>query len=97
MTPSFHDGFLTTIALRDGGATLGLRQAGGDAYDLELSGLEALQVDDLRQGNIVSELEIVSGERPNSQGLTERMERLFPSLIPMQPSSIGRRTMPSSP
>ena len=77
--PSFHDGLLTSVLLGDHTATLGLKRSDGDAYELDLIGLESLQVENLRQGNIVSELEVITGRLPQYADLDDRLERLFPS------------------
>jgi len=77
--PSFHDGHLTSIAVERGAATLGLARSNGEAFELKLEGVEALQADDFRLGNIVFGLEVVRGKPPACFGLKERLERLFPS------------------
>ena len=63
--PSFHDGHLTSIAVERGAATLGLARSNGEAFELKLEAVEALQANDFREGNIVLDLEVArqSGER----------------------------------
>jgi len=78
MIPSFHDGYLKSIAVERGKATLGLTCVNGEAFELRLDGVEALQADDFRLGNIISSLE-VRGSEPARIDLSERLERLFPS------------------
>ena len=62
--PHFHDGYLTGLRLREGGATLYLREVDGPEYELLLEGLEALHIEDFREGNIISHVEIVTGRTP---------------------------------
>lgn len=62
--PHFHDGYLTGLRLREGAATLYLREVDGSEYDLILEGLEALHIEDFREGNIISHVEIVTGRTP---------------------------------
>lgn len=64
--PPFHDGYLTGLRLREGGATLNLREVDGPEYDLILEGLEALHIEDFREGNIISRVEIVTGRAPHA-------------------------------
>jgi len=80
--PSFHDGCLTGVALKDKVAVLSLRRSGGDEYELMLSGLRALQVADFREGNIVAAAEVISGREPDATAKDEIMERLFPGPHP---------------
>jgi hypothetical protein len=74
--PDFHDGHLTGIRVREASATLYLRQAGGAEYELVLAGLEVLQADDFRQGNIIFAL--IVGRAPEHAEL----DRLFPPPDP---------------
>ncbi|MEO7691726.1 MAG: hypothetical protein ABIS51_20755 [Sphingomonas sp.] len=62
--PHFHDGYLTGVRLREGAATLYLREVDGPEYELILEGLEALHIEDFREGNIISCVEIVTGRTP---------------------------------
>ena len=75
--PSFHDGHVTSIVLGEKAATLGLRQSDGSSYELILEGVEALQVDDFRQGNIINQIDLVSGRHLDG-GAFDILERLFP-------------------
>jgi hypothetical protein len=77
--PSFHDGHVTSIVLGEKAATLGLKKSDGLDFELLLSGVEALQVEDFRQGNIVLELQVIAGRDPKVVGIDEYLERLFPS------------------
>lgn len=63
-------------------ATLSLERSNGEMFELRLEGVEALQADDFRQGNIISSLEIIHGSEPACTDLDERLERLFPSPHP---------------
>jgi hypothetical protein len=81
--PSFHDGRLNAVALGANGATLGLCDSGGNAYELELTGLEALQIDGFRAGNLISRVQVITGRKPRPHGLDEEdvldlMNLLFP-------------------
>jgi hypothetical protein len=77
--PSFHDCQVTSIALGDNVATVGLRKPDGSAYELILGGLEALQVDDFRQGNIVFDVAVITSlQKTEEPSFRELLERLFP-------------------
>jgi hypothetical protein len=58
---SFHDGDLTSVEVGEGTAALGLRHVDGRRFSLTLAGVEALAVNDFREGNIVLELHEVTG------------------------------------
>lgn len=85
--PNFHDGQLTGIALKDKGAVLSLRRSDGGHYELYLSGIKALHISDLREGNIVANLEIVTGRELDASAKDEIMQRLFPAPHPSAESS----------
>jgi hypothetical protein len=80
--PSFHDGHLTGVALKDKVAVVSLLRSDGGEYELTLSGLKALQVADFREGNIVARVEVISGREPDPTAKNEIMERLFPGPHP---------------
>ena len=82
--PHFHDGYLTGVRLREGGATLYLREVDGPEYDLILEGLEALHIEDFRQGNIIAHVEIVAGRTPYAH---IDFDRLF---VPPDPSAAAQ-------
>ncbi|MFC0684163.1 hypothetical protein [Novosphingobium clariflavum] len=69
----FHDGELTGIVLGSETATVFLRQATGDEYTLTLAGLEVLQMQDFRQGNVISMIEVVTGQAPCEHSGLERL------------------------
>jgi hypothetical protein len=71
--PHFHDGYLTGIILNEQGATVYLCQVTGEEYALTLSGLEALQMEDFRQGNIISMVEVIRGNVPSGHSCLERL------------------------
>jgi len=77
--PNFHDGFVIGLRLQDGAATIYLRQVSGVEYELLLEGLEALQVEDLREGNIISLVDVVTGRKPDAD---TNFDRLFVSPHP---------------
>lgn len=59
--PRFGDGYLTGIEVGEENATLGLKRYDGAGYKLHLSGLEALQANEFRQGNIISSMKVMTG------------------------------------
>jgi hypothetical protein len=71
--PHFHDGLLTGVVLGDKTATVFLRQSSGEEYRLLLSGLEVLQMEDFRQGNIISMVEVVTNRLPYEHVGIERL------------------------
>ena len=79
--PHFHDGLLTGIVLGDKTATVFLQQSSGEQCKLLLSGLEVLQMEDFRQGNVISMVEIVTGRLPCEH---VGIERLF---VPPHPAA----------
>jgi hypothetical protein len=62
--PHFHDGYVMGLRLRDKAATIYLQQVDGSDFNFVLDGLEALQIEDFRQGNVISMVEVVSGRTP---------------------------------
>ncbi|HVK80141.1 MAG TPA: hypothetical protein VM915_05960 [Verrucomicrobiae bacterium] len=80
--PNFHDGRLTGVSLGEGSAVLNLVKADGGKYELALSGLKALQVSDLKEGNIIDQLEVISMREPDATVRDEIMQRLFPAPHP---------------
>jgi hypothetical protein len=77
--PYFHDGHITGIRLRERAATVYLRQVDGTDFRLDLEGLEALQIEDFREGNIISMAEVVTGRTPY---LHTNFDELFPPPHP---------------
>ncbi len=71
--PNFHDGYLTGIQLLDREVRLSLTRYNDERWLVTLAGVEALHIDDFREGNIVSSLDVIQNERPE----TELLERLF--------------------
>lgn len=69
----FHDGDLTGIRLIGQAAILYLRRLDESEHELVLEGLEALEMSDFRQGNIVQAVEIVSGSLPFERAGLERL------------------------
>jgi hypothetical protein len=80
--PTFHDGHLTGIVLKEKGAVVSLRRSDGSEYTLALTGLKALQVADFREGNIVAHVEVITGREPDASARDEIMRRLFPAPHP---------------
>jgi Trk K+ transport system NAD-binding subunit len=69
----FHDGLLNGIVLGSNTATIHLQQTTGEEYTLTLAGLEVLHMEDFRQGNIISMVEVVSGQAPYEHSGLERL------------------------
>lgn len=70
---NFHDGLLTGIVLGSDTATILLQRTTGEEYKLTLAGLEVLHMEDFRQGNIISMVEVVSGQAPYEHSGLERL------------------------
>ncbi|MGN7999518.1 hypothetical protein [Sphingomonas sp. 22176] len=80
VSPSFHDGYMTGIAVGEGTATLSLKRANGEAWQLRLTAVQALKMDDFSQGNIILSLETFSST-PLDGALIERLyEAPHPSV-----------------
>jgi len=81
---AFHDGHLTSVAVADSSAVLGLKQADGSEFSMTLRGVEALNIDSFRQGNTILALRSVSGEGApdgvlSGQEISTAMDALFPA------------------
>jgi hypothetical protein len=72
MLPTFHDGYLTGLAVSDRAATFSITRSDGVPWRIDLSGVQRLKADDFREGNIISHVEAVTGEEP-SRGLLEML------------------------
>lgn len=80
--PSFHDGYLRSVLVNDDIAILGLQQDAGNRFELMLAGVEALQANDFRVGNlsnIIFSLTIITQAKLDAESIDERLQRLFPS------------------
>ena len=77
--PNFHDGYLTGVRLRDKSATIYVQRVDGVNYEIGLVGLEALQAEDFRQGNIISAVEVIVGCTPSEY---IEFDRVFPPPHP---------------
>lgn len=62
--PFFHDGHLTGIMLDEETAHIFLQTMSGGAYKLTLNGVQEFVANDVRAGNIVFDLSILSGAPP---------------------------------
>jgi adenine C2-methylase RlmN of 23S rRNA A2503 and tRNA A37 len=80
--PSFHDGRLTSIAVAEKSATLGLLRSDGLAFELKLVGVEAFRADQFWEGNIIMHIEVVQGQSPLWTNVRERLADLFPPPHP---------------
>jgi hypothetical protein len=77
--PHFHDGYVMGVRLREKAATIYLRQVDGSDFDVVLNDLEALQIADFRQGNVISMVEVVTGRTPY---VHTNFDNLFPPPYP---------------
>ena len=73
-----HDGHFDGLRVEEQTATLFLRQSDGTRCELLVQGLENLQMDDFRQGNVVTLLEVISGDAPIAHSFLDRI--LIPPL-----------------
>lgn len=74
--PSFHDGYLTGLAVGEGTAELSLRRLSGERYVLKLIGVERFRCDEFLEGNIVGTVWLLSGDRAvHMSALVERSVR----------------------
>ncbi len=71
--PTFHDGNLTGVSLAVQAVRLSLTRENGELWEVALTGVTSLHMDDFREGNIIGAFEIVRGLRPDR----ELLERLF--------------------
>lgn len=78
--PHFHDANLVGIQLLNKDVRLFLTRYNGEHWEVILSGVKALQMDEFREGNIVSSFEVIHGTCPE----TDLLERLF---IPPHPAA----------
>lgn len=76
--PSFHDALLTGVALSEKRATLTLLQVSGEKWEVVIGDVQALQMDEFREGNIINYFEVVASSQPPRNVL----ERLFTSPHP---------------
>lgn len=67
---SFHDGNLISAEVGEGTAALGLRHVDGRRFSLRLAGVEALWVNDFREGNIVLEMHEVTAPKFEETGFS---------------------------
>ncbi|WP_295632118.1 hypothetical protein [Novosphingobium sp.] len=79
--PRFHDGYVTGLRLRDEAVTIYLQDVSGSDYELLLEGLEALHVENFREGNVILVAEVVTGRTPDAD---TDFDSLF---IPPHPSA----------
>ncbi|MFT8806780.1 MAG: hypothetical protein ABF856_16870 [Acetobacter aceti] len=78
--PTFHDGYLNGIILNDNIVTLHIRRVDGDDYEVRMSEVEHLRLDDFRQGNIILDLKVWSGRQFSQYAdITKLYEPYHPS------------------
>jgi hypothetical protein len=83
----FHDGYLVSVSMEENTAVLGLKQDQGDEFAMTLGGVEALSIDGFREGNIILDLWMISGEQPTAENLQmmelgKVLDVLFPAPHP---------------
>lgn len=83
----FHDGKLESVAVADGTAVFGLVHVDGRRFKLNLSGVEALSINDFREGNIILELQVVAGSDFQRAGLTPGDVRATLEVLFLRPHS----------
>jgi hypothetical protein len=72
--PGFHDGYMVGIdLLAEKEALVKLTKLSGERYDLQLSGVERLFCDGFSEGNIISEIYIISNVAPSMDALRAMM------------------------
>ncbi|QEI09016.1 hypothetical protein FXN63_26595 [Pigmentiphaga aceris] len=83
-----HDGHLTSVAIADDRAVLGLRQADGTSWTMTLQGVDALNIDGFRLGNTILTLRSIRGvgredrpgeDLPVAQDVHAALDALFPA------------------
>ena len=80
--PSFHDGRLTSIAVAEKTASLGLLRSDGVTFRMKLDGVEAFRADQFLEGNIILHIEVVRGGLGERTDVHERLATLFPAPHP---------------
>jgi hypothetical protein len=81
---AYHDGFLDGVALAPNQAQLHLRSSTGTKRVLTLRGVKALDVQQLREGNIVNTMRVLPAESFESNAEVKRnvSGRLFLESVP---------------
>jgi hypothetical protein len=77
-----HDATFDGIVIKDKVATLYFSMTDGRGCEVQLSGIDALQMDDFQQGNIVVLFETTTAEPPRK---ARDLERLYGSPHPSAP------------
>jgi hypothetical protein len=68
--PHFHDGAVNSLSLKDNSVLeIGIANVNNEMYKLMLNGLDRLRCFDFRQGNIILDVSVVSGESPDKSAL----------------------------
>jgi hypothetical protein len=70
--PTFHDGLLAGVNVHTKRAKLVLHRLNGEVWEVIVHGVQALRMDNFREGNIVYELKIFQGVTPPA-GVLERL------------------------
>lgn len=84
----FHDAHFTGVVLQDVYAALHFKCVDGTSRVVHLTGVDAMQMEDFREGNIVGCFEIISAELP--RGFTS-WERLYPGPHPSAAEEYHRK------
>jgi hypothetical protein len=62
--PCFHDALLTGVSLEDRRAIFAIDHVDGGKWRVVVNDVQALQIDEFREGNIISYFEVVTGTVP---------------------------------
>jgi hypothetical protein len=63
--PKLHDGYLLGLELDEGALRVRMRDIAGQAFTMRLKGLERLLSNEFREGNIIFDIQIVCGFKPD--------------------------------
>lgn len=78
--PDFHDGYLTGISLERECAELAISLENGEKWRVTIHGVQALHVDEFREGNVINRFDAVCRSTP----ARDILQRLF---YPPHPSA----------
>jgi hypothetical protein len=81
LRPAIHDGHLVGINLPDKGiAHLTMQNLSGQRFVLEMAGVERLVCNGFAEGNIILDVQIISGYAPTKEALQSLMDDLHPNV-----------------
>lgn len=87
----FHDQHMVSVSLDDDTGTLGFKDRFGARSEVTLHLVEALLMNDFRQGNIVLDLEILEGEDALGAEAGQLLAQLFPEPHTAAPTEVHDR------